>query len=109
MKKLLSVFLLLAFFTNGLFAEQKISEKQIENFIKNGSYIKYIYDDGESYFVEYWLKSDIALVRISREDELEILDNATGKTQYFALKHYIITFEDNNIIIHTIFRKNADE
>ena len=99
MKKFLSLCLLLTIFMTGLFAEQNTLEEHIENFIKNGSYIKYVYIDNELKTVKYWLKSDLTEISISDEKEIKIYDKSTGKFFCFILSWYTVSYENNNIII----------
>lgn len=60
------IVVVMIFLAAGLFAESKLTEKQIDNFLSKGSYIKKVfYEDGKLQYIDYYLKENIFNILIS--------------------------------------------
>lgn len=101
MKKFFSVIAIIFFITAGLFAEAKITEKQIENFVEKGNYLKIITKDFQnSPFVIYYLKQNISCIIIYPDSTKFIIQDLQGKNvEYLDLDEYEVYFEKDNMIL----------
>lgn len=99
MKRFLNVIVLAVFFAAGLFAESKLTEKQVDNFLSKGSYIKKVfYKNGELQYLDYYLKENIFNILVSDENIKIFNENEVVVTIDFS-EYNDITLDDNNNII----------
>lgn len=99
MKKFLSIIFLSAFFAMSLFAESKLTEKQIDNFLSKGSYIKKVfYVNGKLEYLDYYLKDNMFNILISDED-IRIFNEKNETIIIIDFIKYDITVDDDNNII----------
>lgn len=101
MKKFFSVIAIIFFIAAGLFAETKITEKQIENFVEKGNYLKIITKDFQnSPLVIYYLKQNISCIIIYPDSTKFIIQDLQGKNvEYLDLDEYEVYFEKDNMIL----------
>lgn len=99
MKRFLSVIVLAVFFAVGLFAESKLTEKQVDNFLSKGSYIKKVFykKDKLEYF-DYYLKDNMFNILIS-DEEIRIFNEKKETIVVINFSNCDITVDDNNNII----------
>ena len=101
MKRFLIVVAVL-FFAAGLYAESKVSEKQIEAFISKGSYIKEITWINDSKSVSYYNKQNIFEIYLKSDGVVEIIkDNHERASTFDADGLEDVSLDANNNLIFT--------
>lgn len=102
MKRFLCI-LAVMFFAAGLFAAPKLTEKQVEDFIEKGSYVKVVvFHDNVKSYVNYYRKENISVLFLS-DDRLEINDDQ------YKFRDCEFSFEGNNIIITRYYKVSSYE
>lgn len=102
MKRFLSILAVSLLLSVCLFAEPKITEKQLDDFMENGTYIKIIWKDWKDWTdkvnIKYCLKQNISKVIIYSDSVIAIYDIGGEQSEYLVLKEYEVSFVNNNII-----------
>lgn len=99
MKRFLSILAVSLLLSVCLFAEPKITEKQLDDFMENGTYIKIIWKDWmDKVNVKYCLKQNISKLIIYSDSVIAIYDIGGERSEYLVLKEYEVSFINNNII-----------
>ena len=98
MKRLLC-FLAVVFVSMGLFAAPKITEKQVEDFITGGKYIKIVvYSDNEYCYTSFYNKDLMFEVFVS-DNELRVYNDKKEIRKTFLMKECEVSFEGSNIVL----------
>lgn len=100
MKRFLCI-LAVMFLAAGLFAAPKLTEKQVEDFIEKGSYIKeVIYRNSKVSHINYYLKENFFKILID-ETQIQIFNDNIEKIVYFDFNEYDVTVDEKGNIITT--------
>lgn len=98
MKRFLSILAVSLLLLVCLFAEPKITEKQLDDFMENGTYIKFVSKNKNGTTdVSYVLKQNIAKLYLS--DEVMVIFNVSrDHAEHLQLDEWEISFVNHNII-----------
>lgn len=93
------IVVVMIFLAAGLFAESKLTEKQVDNFLSKGSYIKKVfYKNGKLQYLDYYLKENIFNILIS-DKNIKIFNEKSEIVVVIDFNDYDVTVDDNNNII----------